>query len=570
MPRSCAEVAHLRAASCVTGLPQTTSRTRVERGGRERVVGVVRRHDRDRVGRPDRARSLRDELVERAVAALAVEAERRATARARAPGRSKTRRRRRATSRRARRRCGACARSTIRAAARDPRAGTAVRIARAVPPCRSRLHSRRTPRARARDPLPIGARQARQRGRRVPAIRATGIVDPPTGKAVRPRPSDDDVPTVAKAPLSTQIRLDPASTTGAASTPPVIWDVDARQSPPCGLALGAGPGTAGCCVVASRRSTACPALCSTICRQVDLEARRPSEAGDAADDRMGRRPPNSRRGGSTSRRPRPSAGRSFTLGRRRHALVRVWHHILGDALSGRAMNDDLARAAVGACGATPALRRRPSTTSSLLEAAAPRATRARCAAIASRAVRDRLAGALTLLADGPAGPRRPSFGGERSARRCPRRRRAQFDRRRAAHPHAYPTSVASSAPPRRCRRGVAGETDVVTVTAARRLPGSAGRRTPSGCQTSPRPAGDRCTTLSQRRYAGESRRVASEQVIQDRGSATRSGWRATPRRNPPFRSRLRHDQAVDGDLELEGCSRAAGGRSVSARAVRPR
>lgn len=46
----------------------------------------------------------------------------------------------------------------------------------------------------------------------------------------------------------------------------------------------------------------------------------------------------------------------FALGGDRHALVRVWHHILGDALSGRALNDDLARAYAAACvGASVAL-----------------------------------------------------------------------------------------------------------------------------------------------------------------------------------------------------------------------
>ena len=43
----------------------------------------------------------------------------------------------------------------------------------------------------------------------------------------------------------------------------------------------------------------------------------------------------------------------FRLEHDRHALVRVWHHILGDALSGRALNDDLSRAYAAALAGAP-------------------------------------------------------------------------------------------------------------------------------------------------------------------------------------------------------------------------
>ena len=44
----------------------------------------------------------------------------------------------------------------------------------------------------------------------------------------------------------------------------------------------------------------------------------------------------------------------FSFSPRRHALLRNWHHILGDAQSGKAMNDDIARAYAAILGGAPA------------------------------------------------------------------------------------------------------------------------------------------------------------------------------------------------------------------------
>ena len=94
----------------------------VERGRRERVVRVVRRHDRHGVDRVGARLLLREHLLDGAVAPLGREAQGRTGGLRASRDRSRTRRPCSATTRRARRRCDACGRSTSRGPRRRRRA----------------------------------------------------------------------------------------------------------------------------------------------------------------------------------------------------------------------------------------------------------------------------------------------------------------------------------------------------------------------------------------------------------------------------------------------------------------
>ena len=367
--------------------------------------------------------------------------------------------------------------------------------------------------------------------------------------------------TVAKAPLShTQARvwfLQHVDPTGAAYNVAAIWHVDGP--------LDVAALRAALHAVAARQPmlrTRFPTIDGAPWQviddraEVDLELVDLSGAGDAADDRMREAARELASWRFDLAAAPPIRWTLFTLGRDRHALVRVWHHILGDARSGRAMNDDLARAYASArAGTTPALPPLPVDYLGYSE----RQRRELESAEAARrleACRVRLAGAPTLaLPTDFRRPATPSYrGGEVRATVPPA---AADALRSAARSAGVSTSAAFLGAYAALMSRLAGETDVVIgmPVAARPLPELAQVvgffANTAACRLDL--AGASVHDALRSAYAATRDAIASEQVPFDR-LVDALGLPRDASRNPLFQVAFGMIPRSTGDLELEGCS----------------
>ncbi len=367
--------------------------------------------------------------------------------------------------------------------------------------------------------------------------------------------------TVAKAPLShTQARvwfLQHVDPTGAAYNVAAIWYVDGP--------LDVAALRAALHAVAVRQPmlrTRFPTIDGVPCQvvgegaRVDLELVDLAEAGDAADDRMREAARELASWRFDLATAPPIRWTLFALGRDRHALVRVWHHVLGDALSGRAMNDDLARAYASArAGATPALPPLPVDYLSYSERQR-RELESPDAARRLEACRARLAGAPTLaLPTDFRRPASPSFrGGEVRATLPPA---AADALRSAARSAGVSTSAAFLGAYAALMSRLAGETDVVIgmPVAARPLPELVQTvgffANTAACRLDL--AGASVHDAFRRAYAATRDAIASEQVPFDR-LVDALGLARDASRNPLFQVAFGMIKRSIGDLALEGCA----------------